>query len=46
MIKDNDSSGFREGVLGVKKVVEQAEKSGNYRTYSTDIAKVFWGKKN
>jgi hypothetical protein len=46
MIKDNDTQGFQEGVRRVKKEVEKAEKSGNYRTYFTDIAKVFWGKKN
>ncbi|MFZ0035673.1 MAG: methyltransferase domain-containing protein, partial [Sedimentisphaerales bacterium] len=45
MIKDNDASGFQEGVLRVKKEVERTEKSGRYQTYTTDMAKVFWGKK-
>ena len=45
MIKDNDASGFQEGVLRVKKKVERAEKSGSYRAYSSDMVKVFWGKK-
>ena len=46
MIKDNDVSGFQEGVLRVQREVELAEKSGNYRIYFTDIAKVFWGKRS
>ena len=45
MIKDNDASGFQQGVLRVKREVERAEKSGNYQIYSTDMAKVFWGQK-
>jgi ubiquinone/menaquinone biosynthesis C-methylase UbiE len=46
MIKDKDASGFQEGVQRVQRLVEQGEKSGNYQTYSTNMAKVFWGKKN
>jgi ubiquinone/menaquinone biosynthesis C-methylase UbiE len=46
MINDNDTAGFQEGVRRVKQEVENAEKSGNFRIYSTDMAKVYWGKKN
>ena len=46
IIKDDDPSGFQKGILSVKKEVEQAEKSGKYKTYFTDIIKVFWGTKN
>ncbi len=43
MIKDHDPSAFEEGVKRVKKEVERAEKSGDYRTYFTAIGRVFWG---
>ena len=42
MIKDNDASGFEEGVSGVQKEIERAKKSGSYRSYSLDMAQVFW----
>ncbi len=45
MIKDNDFAGFQEGVSRVRREVEESEKSGTYKTYYTDIAKVFWGEK-
>jgi len=45
MIKVNDLIGFHEGTLKVQKEVEKAEKTGNSRMYSTDMARVFWGHK-
>lgn len=43
MIKDNDPLAFNEGVSRVRKEVERAESSGNYRTYFRIDRKVFWG---
>ncbi len=46
IIKDKNPSAFEEGVLRVRREVERAEKSSNYRTYlSSDRLRVFWGKK-
>lgn len=43
MIKDNDSSAFNDGIIRVRKEVERAESSGNYRIYFPIDRKVFWG---
>lgn len=43
IIKNNDNSAFEEGVQRVKNEVENAEKSGKYRTYFTTVRRVFWG---
>ena len=43
MIKDDDPLAFAEGVERVRKEVERAEVSGNYRTYYHNRRKVFWG---
>jgi hypothetical protein len=43
IIRNDDRSAFEEGVKRVKKEVEEAEKSGKYRTYFTTVRRVFWG---
>ena len=43
MIKDNEPLAFAEGVGRVRKEVEKAERTGNYRLYVHDRRKVFWG---
>ena len=43
LIKDNEPQAFAEGVGRVRKEVEEAERTGHYRTYVHDRRKVFWG---
>ena len=44
IMKDEDPLAFQEGVARVRREVEKAEKTGNYRThYSAGRLKVFWG---
>jgi hypothetical protein len=43
MIQNNDPVGFQEGVSRIRREVEKGEKSGSFKTYCTDIAKIFWG---
>jgi SAM-dependent methyltransferase len=46
IIKDEDPSAFIRGVERVKREVERAEKSGNYRMYHCGAGRIFWGIKN
>ena len=43
MIRDENQSVFEEGAQRVKREVEQAERSGSYRSYFSTVRKVFWG---
>ncbi len=43
MIKDENPSAFARGIERVKRIVELAEKTGNYRQYYCKAARVFWG---
>ncbi|MBN2240793.1 MAG: methyltransferase domain-containing protein [Dehalococcoidales bacterium] len=46
IMKNEHPSEFEEGVAKVRREVEQAEKSGDFRTYrSLSQSRVFWGKK-
>lgn len=43
MIKDNEPQAFIDGVVRVRKEVEKAERSGQYRQYERIDRKIFWG---
>lgn len=46
IMKEKDPQAFQDGVIRVTKEVEEAEKSGDFRTYySLDRLRVFWGRK-
>jgi hypothetical protein len=43
LIKESEPLAFAEGVNRVRREVEKAERTGNYRIYVHDRRKVFWG---
>lgn len=43
MMRDDDPEAFKAGVEKVRREVERGERAGIFRTYFTDIGRVFWG---